>query len=33
MARVYHEDMEFRAHHNLKDVELASMSMEGSLEV
>jgi hypothetical protein len=31
MVRVYHEDMEFRVHH--KDVELASMSMEGSLEV
>lgn len=32
-SRVYPEDMEFRVHHNSKDVELASMSMEGSLEV
>ncbi|KAG1768981.1 hypothetical protein EDD22DRAFT_870215 [Suillus occidentalis] len=30
-VRVYHEDMEFRVYH--KDAELASISMEGSLEV
>lgn len=31
MFRVDHEDIEFRVYH--KDAELASMSMEGSLEV